>query len=205
MKRILMLMWMMAGFALFSHAQGDQSSNNRRLEKLKTDLALSDEQVAKFKESNKKFSEEQMRLRADTSLTRAELMEERKKIAEKREEEIATIFTKEQHEKWMSMKPSPNRQPRRDGRPQKSMEEMKKELGLNDKQVEELKAINKEMSEQFQQLRSDTTARQNKMTTMRGIMDERNAKIKKVLTKEQYTRFRELEQQRRRGRPGMRR
>ncbi len=196
-------MWMMAGFALFSHAQGDQSSNNRRLEKLKTDLALSDEQVAKFKESNKKFSEEQMRLRADTSLTRAELMEERKKIAEKREEEIATIFTKEQHEKWMSMKPSPNRQPRRDGRPQKSMEEMKKELGLNDKQVEELKAINKEMSEQFQQLRSDTTARQNKMTTMRGIMDERNAKIKKVLTKEQYTRFRELEQQRRRGRPGM--
>ncbi len=198
-------MWMMAGFALFSHAQGDQSTNNRRLEKLKTDLALSDEQMAKFKESNKKFSAEQMRLRADTSLTRAELMEERKKIAEMREEEIATIFTKEQHEKWMSMKPSQDRQPRRDGRPQKSMEEMKKALGLNDKQVEELKVIYKETSEQFQQLRSDTTARQNKMTTMRGIMDERNAKIKKVLTKEQYARFRELEQQRRRGRPGMRR
>ncbi len=198
-------MWMMAGFALLSYSQVDQSSSNRRLEKLKTELALSDDQVAKFKETSKKFNAEQMRLRGDTSLTRGELMEERKKIEEKREEEIATIFTKEQHEKWMSMKPSQDRQPRRDGKPQRSMEEMKKALGLNDKQVEEIKAVNKEMSERFQQLRSDTTAQQSKMKTMRGIMDERNSKIKKVLTKEQYASFLEMEQQRRGGRPGMRR
>ncbi len=188
---------MIAGMVLFSQAQGDSSLSDRRLEKLKTELSLSDDQVAKFKEANEKFRTGQMRLRGDTSLTRAELMAERKKMFEAREQELARIFTKEQHAKWMAMKPQQGRQPGHSDQRENYMERMKRTLGLNDEQVGKINVINEDISKRFKELRSDTTATKGAHTkALRSISEERNARMKEVLTEEQYVKFREMEARR---------
>lgn len=197
MKNGLLLTWMLAGMVLISHAQGDSSPNNRRLEKLKTELSLSDDQVAKFKEANEKFRTGQMRLRGDTSLTRAELMAERKKMFEAREQTIKKIFTKEQHAKWMAMKPQQGRQPGRSDQRENYMERMKRTLGLNDEQVDKIQVINEDISKRFKELRSDTTAtKAANAKAFRSISEERNARMKEVLTEDQYVKFREMEARR---------
>jgi len=174
---------------------------------MKVELSLSDEQLAELNAANERFRNEQIRVRTDTSLTRAQIMKERQQAAEARDQEFKEILTKAQYEKWMALKPAQNHQPHSRQKLSITMQEMKKELGLTDAQVKKIEMINKEMSDKFQQLRADSSAtRKSRVKTIGVLRTERDAKLKKVMTEEQYVMFQEYEkrritQRRRGGRP----
>ena len=76
--------------------------------------------------------------------------------------------------------------------------EMVDSLGLNDKQAEDVAAINKKYSEKmrtlFQESRDgDRAAMREKMMSMRT---DKNAELEKILTPEQFKKYQEMEKKR---------
>ncbi|MDR1722487.1 MAG: hypothetical protein LBR84_00930 [Tannerella sp.] len=85
------------------------------------------------------------------------------------------------------------------GDPAARLEQLKKDLGLNEKQVESIKTIDENFMKKMQAQREQGQDgdREARMQQMRKMSEERNAEYKKILTEEQYKKFIEQEEQRR--------
>ncbi|RIJ37387.1 Spy/CpxP family protein refolding chaperone [Pontibacter oryzae] len=90
---------------------GMQERAQQQLETYKTELTLTDEQVAKLKEINKQNMEEMRALRSSSSTDRTKMEEIRKK----HQEAIRAILTEEQQAKFDAMQQD-QKQERRGGR-----------------------------------------------------------------------------------------
>ena len=211
-KNILIVLVTACSISVFAQ-RAEPSRNERQMEKMTSELALSEEQYSRLKKTNEEFAKEMARMRADTALTREKALAGRKAMVEKRSAALKEILTKEQYEKWMAMKPGQSKHGKQ-GRPHPgryhSADHLKKELGLSDDQAKKLKQYNNEMTGRFQKLRADTTAaRANRMSSFKEIVADRNEKIRKVLTEDQYEKFLVFEkaqaQMRKRGSSGQRR
>jgi hypothetical protein len=187
-RNVLTFGLMLLSVVNFAQSDTDVSAADRQTARMKSELSLSDKQVAPVNEANRKFAQDQQRLKNDTSLTAERIAEERRKIAEARENRIRQILTPEQFEKWSASKPAQARP--QESKPPNPMIEMKKELGLSNEQVRQIVSINTATGKQFQKLRSDTTiTNDTRAKTVKSIMAGRREKIRKVLTPDQFTRF----------------
>ena len=167
------------------------------------ELSLSEEQVARLKDVNETFFKDQRALRADTAMTREKMMAGRKQMMDKRNKAIKSILTEEQYTKWMAMRQEGSHRPEPGRHRQDMTAELKKEVGISDKQVEEIKAINAEMAKEFARLRADSTVtRPERPKAARAIVSSRNEKIQKLLTPEQYEKFLAYENERTQARRG---
>lgn len=85
----------------------------------------------------------------------------------------------------------------------KRYEELKKELSLNDQQVDSLKAIDQEFFTKMRDVREKNgNDREKNREEMRSLMDKRGERVKTVLTDEQYTKYQKIESERRQRGPG---
>lgn len=85
----------------------------------------------------------------------------------------------------------------------KRYEELKKELSLNDQQVDSLKAIDQEFFTKMRDVRErNGNDREKNREEMRSLMDKRGERVKTVLTDEQYTKYQKIESERRQRGPG---
>lgn len=175
--------------------------NNHRLPgevqvaKMKTELSLSDDQVVKLQAINDAFEEARMKLDGDTSISREHLASAKAKTLRDRNEGFMEVLTKDQFSKWMETirAQSRNRTLGR-GASHESLQKMKTALGLSDQQVKDVIAINAHMTGEFKKLRADTAiAREDRSAEVKKIMVNRNTKIKKALSEEQYVKFLEYE------------
>jgi protein CpxP len=89
--------------------------------------------------------------------------------------------------------------PRRGGAnatPEARVDRMAKELSLNDDQKAKLKPIFEDETTKMKALRDDTTvAREDRRTKMQDIRKETDAKVKGVLTADQFSKWQEQRQQ----------
>ncbi len=182
--------------SLLAQRNSGESMADRQVERMKTALSLSDDQVARLKKANTDFREGHRAMVTDTTLTRGQLMARGKELMEGREKSVKQILTKEQYEKWMNAKPAATRRTWSEKRPDprggrgQHIERMKTTLGLSDDQVKGVESANAKMMEQFRGLRADTTlTREDRMKEHKRIAEERRASISKILTKEQYEKF----------------
>ena len=83
------------------------------------------------------------------------------------------------------------------GKAQGMKKKMAEELGLSKKQSAQLKEVNAEFGPKIKALRSDSTAdkRQKRQQVMQ-LMQQRDEKIKGILTPEQMDKYRELQKER---------
>ena len=81
-----------------------QERSNTRMEKMKTDLGLSDEQSAKLKSSREAMAEKMKALREDKSLNDENKKEQVKELRNKQKEEMKSILTEEQLKKFEEQK-----------------------------------------------------------------------------------------------------
>ena len=85
-------------------------------------------------------------------------------------------------------------------------ETMKKELGLNEIQDDSIKANDKEFFTKMREKREKNGENREKNRIEMGKMNEqRSERVKAILTEEQYTKYQEMESQRRQRGPGGRR
>jgi hypothetical protein len=198
-KNIWIVLLTACSMSVFAQRSGP-SGGDRQIERMKTELALSEDQYTRLKKAHEEFEGEMRRMRADTALTREKAIAGRKVMIDKRSAALKEILTKEQYQKWMTMKPGESRKIRQ-GKSRahnyQSAEDLKEALGLSDDQAKKVKQYNAEMTGKFQKLRADTTvARANRMSAFKEIVADRNEKIKKVLTEDQYENFLAFEQER---------
>ena len=71
---------------------------------MKKELSLNDDQYAKVKSVNEKFSERYAAVRKDTSLTRGRTMNRMKTIRSEQQTELKKILTPDQLTKWEALK-----------------------------------------------------------------------------------------------------
>jgi ribosomal protein L29 len=84
----------------------------------------------------------------------------------------------------------------------KQYEELKKELTLSDQQVDSLKAIDGEFSTKMREAREKNgDDRDKNRADMTSLREKRDARVKTILTKEQYTKYQKIESARRQRRP----
>jgi hypothetical protein len=70
------------------------------------------------------------------------------------------------------------------------------ELGLDKKNAKELKEVNKEFAGKLKELRTDSSlTKMQKRTQMRSLMEQREAKLKTILTAEQLAKYKELQKE----------
>jgi ribosomal protein L29 len=87
----------------------------------------------------------------------------------------------------------------------KRYEELKKELSLNDQQVDSLKVIDQELFTKMREIREKNgDDREKNREEMRTLMDKRSERVKTILTEEQYTKYQKIEGERRQRGPGRR-
>jgi uncharacterized GH25 family protein len=85
----------------------------------------------------------------------------------------------------------------------KRYEELKKELILNDQQVDSLKAIDRELFTKMREVREKNGDNREKIRTeMTSLREKRNERLKKILTEEQYTKYQKIESDRLQRAPG---
>lgn len=70
------------------------------------------------------------------------------------------------------------------------------ELGLDKKKAKELKEVNKEFAGKLKELRTDSSlTKMQKRMQMRSLMEQREAKLKTILTTEQLVKYKELQKE----------
>lgn len=76
-------------------------------------------------------------------------------------------------------------------------EMMTKSLDLNDQQQNSVSTINLKYAEEFQNLREEAGGDREKMRTLRNdLVNKKNEELAKVLSEEQFERYKELEEER---------
>ena len=81
---------------------------------------------------------------------------------------------------------------------EKRYEEMKKELSLTAKQLDSIKAIDKDYYAKMRDVREKAGGDREKMReATRPLNEKRNERIKAILTEEQYTKYQKMEADRR--------
>ena len=80
-------------------AEKRKADNNARMEKMKTRLNLTDEQVAKMKKNHEEMGEKFKALREDKNLGEDQKRDKMKELMKEQKEKTKSILTKEQQEK----------------------------------------------------------------------------------------------------------
>ena len=83
-------------------AKGKERSQ-RGLEKMKTQLNLTDDQVSKLKASHDSFAAKAQEIRNNSSLTSDQKKEQFKELAKQQKEETKSILTKDQLQKMQEL------------------------------------------------------------------------------------------------------
>jgi len=120
-KAIILMMALMLGAATLGMAQNHGCPMNRdaRVEQLKHDLNLTDQQEKQWQTLFKGFTTERDAVWQDSTLTRDQRFEKMQDLREKHRGEIEKILTPEQIEKWDSIRANrPMRMGRGDRGPQ---------------------------------------------------------------------------------------
>ena len=99
----------------------------RRADRMKTEVSLSDDQYTKVKAIFVRFSEDQAKVRNDSTLTRDASREQTKKLMDATEAEVNKVLTPAQQTKWAEYKKTQqDRRGKRKGKAGADTEDVKK-------------------------------------------------------------------------------
>jgi len=192
-KCILLLGLMMVSTIIFAQRKGDPMDRaGRRADAMKKELSLDDVQYKAVKAINEDFANRQMKLRADSTLSKQEMQKKSRTLRDEKNSAVAKVLTPDQQSKWKSYRVSQAEKHKAGmakyrGEHAKRMQES---LSLTDEQTSKIKSIDKEFGDKFRVLRSDSTlAREDLHEKAKQLRDEYRSKTKLVLTEEQYKKW----------------
>jgi Spy/CpxP family protein refolding chaperone len=197
MKKSLMLAGaLMMSTLIFAQNDDDSRGDHHkrrgdRGEEMKTVLSLDDTQYNSIKEINKKYGEKQKALRQDSTMQRDDRFKAHKILQEQRTKEVNKVLTKEQSTKWTSYKKerAEKRKAEFEKRSKERDEKLKSDLSLSDDQLKKLKDARKSTHEKMKDLHEKKAGDKEQYKKVR---DEHDAKVKSILTPEQYTKMKDM-------------
>jgi DNA repair exonuclease SbcCD ATPase subunit len=197
-------MTMMSAFVFAQHHDGHrggrgENSHREQIEKMKTALALNDEQYASIKSIDEKYRAKHHALKRDSTLAKGSKASEMKAIHKERQKEIASVLTKEQQTKWKAFQKAQAEARKADRQKAKAerAEKMKTALSLSDEQATKMEKVNKDFHQRMKSLKKNDKSKEENMAAFKKYRDEHEADIKSILTAEQFEKFQTLKQENR--------
>ena len=186
-------------------------------ERMTQDLQLSPEQAAKVKAINEQYAQKEKALYDNAQKQR----EEKKALFDAKQKEIEQVLTPQQRQKQQAQRQQLQgrrdemknerrgemKEERRDEmreraekmrnmppeeRAQQMTDRMSKKLQLDEQKTKQLSSINEYFMQRRNKIRQDATlSKEQKMQQMKAAMDEKEQKLKGLLSPEQYQRHQE--------------
>jgi protein CpxP len=206
MKKYSLLMGLMiVSTIIFAQQNADAPARpGKHGDRLKKELALTDDQFNSVKSINKDFGARASELRKDSTLTKESKHQKGKDLRAEKDAALKKVMSEEQYSKFTDIR-SARAKKSGHGRKHQSGDralKMKKALSLSDEQTSEIKTLDKEYSEKFQKIRRDSTvSKEMKKTQARQLNDEHRVKTKSVLTDDQLQKW-EAQRKARKNRKG---
>lgn len=197
MKRMIFLGLMMASTVMFAQQRVDPMERAaKHAERMKTELGLDEVQFKAVKAINEEHAEKLMKTRGDSTLSKEVKKQQMKTFHTERETALMKVLTEEQNRRRVANQ-SDHRRKQHGARMAKHQgdyaERMKKELSLTDEQSAKVKSINREFGQKFRTLRNDSTiSKEDSQIKMKQLRIEHQAKIKSVLTEEQFKKWEKM-------------
>jgi hypothetical protein len=192
-KCSLLLGLLMVSTIMFAQRKGDPMDRAAwQADKMKTELSLDDVQYKAVKAINEDFVNRQLKLRADSTLSKQEKQQKAWTLRNEKNAALAKVLTADQKSKWKSYRVSQAEKHKAGtakyrGEHAKRMQE---NLSLSDEQTSKIKSIDKEFGDRFRALRSDSTlAREDLQKRAQQLREEYRSKTKSVLTEEQFKKW----------------
>ncbi len=174
------------------------------LDKMKTELNLSDQQVSDWKALNESLTDKRRDILSDEDMSREDRMAEMQKLQAEREAGVAEILTEEQYAQYEQMKleikeeASARMEARKDELEQKMIEE----LQLSEEQVTQWQNLNEEYKGFFQEIAADEgLSREEKMAEMKTLQEQKETDLAEILSDEQMSQYEKLKAEMKENRP----
>lgn len=180
-----------AGTGLVHAQEGKQGSVGEKLEGMRNQLGLSQEQFSEIKSLLEDEAEKLKTLKNDTSHAEAEKRAKAREVSSEIREKIGALLTPEQKEKASDLRRSRAGSPAGDGQRNEAAQRlmaMKEKLALTDEQMEKLKPIFAEEAPKMKALREDKNSTEQ---DKRKVLKESMEKIAAELSPEQREKMRD--------------
>jgi Spy/CpxP family protein refolding chaperone len=202
-KSLMMVMLTMISAFTFaqSHDRGHEKHGKHgdgQIEKMKADLALTDNQYASIKDISEKYSAKQKALRGDSS-ARNEKYATMKTLRQEKEKEIQAVLTPEQKTKWATFNAQHDqaRKAKSKERLESRDAKMKSALSLSDDQFAKMQMENKTFREKVMTLRDQSKNEKSRdNSAFKKLKTEHDAAIKNILTEDQFKKWTDSKRER---------
>jgi hypothetical protein len=199
-KGLMMIMLVMISAITFaqSHRGGQRRHGDGQIEKMKTDLELSDTQYATIKEINKKYAAKHNALRGDSAAQSGKHIA-LNALRQEKDKEIQGVLTPEQKTKWETFKAQRTeaRKAKSKERLEKHEAKMKLELSLSEEQFAKMQAVNKTFREKVMQLKAQSPNENFRGNSeFQQIKNEHDVAIKTILSEDQFKKWSDLKRSR---------
>lgn len=172
------------------------ASIQERMKQMAEQLNLTDEQKEKIKAVYQEEGEKMRALREDQSLSPDEKRTKFREMFQALEAKTKPILTPEQQEKWQKLRPQGGGSDGAGGNLRERMQHMAQELNLTDEQKEKLKTALAEQGEKMRELRDNQSlSPEEKRAKFREMNEGIEAKLKPILTPEQFEKWQKLRPQ----------
>jgi len=192
MKRILMAVALtFVAVTMFAQEKEfkKEGRHDGRSEAMKSALALTDDQVNKINAIQERYHGRMLSLRHDSTLTKDKRHEELRTLNAERQTEINSVLTKEQQDKWKSIK-----EEKRQGKKEfkDARKNFREELGLTSDQEKRISDERKKMRESAEALKKDQSlSKEQKHEKFKSLCAEHETMMKAILTPEQFAKWKE--------------
>ena len=190
---VLIALMMLSSIIFAQKKDRHRGQREGHLEKLKTELSLSDTQYASIKGINKKYAEQFSQIRKDSVTDRNEKHLTLKALREKRQNEINSVLSGEQKTKFEKLRKerAEKRKEHQKARAEKREAQVIKDLSLTDDQAAKLKEENRFFFEKVKALRSANDKEASK-ADRKKLRKDHEAAIKSILTTEQFSKWKAM-------------
>ncbi len=204
MKKVIGILILTFIIHINMNAQRPQPRGGDHLDKLKTELNLSDDQINTIKEKNEALREEMKAIR-ESDLSREEMKEKMMGMRGKHEAILLSVLTEEQKEKFETLKAE--REAKKGDRPQHREghdkterghhHKMQEALGLTEEQINTIEEKNKALKEEMVEMKkSGKASKEEMMQKIQEMKEKRKAILESVLTDEQKSKLATMEAER---------
>lgn len=194
MKKYVVLMGLMIMSTIIFAQQKTvaPARSEKHGERIRKELALTDDQYKDVKSIDKQFSGKFSELRRDSTLTKEVRNQKMKSLHTEKEAALKKVMTDEQFTKFKDIKTTRAKKFRHAKRQLSGDHalKMQRDLSLSDKQTSKIKAFDKEYGEKLRELRKDSaTSKDESRKHYKQLHNEHRTKIKSVLTDEQLQKW----------------
>jgi hypothetical protein len=202
MKRIITLglaMGISAAIFAQQHRRSAGDISSSRTDKMKTELALTDEQYSSIKNINEKFAGDIARLRQDTTLGRQNFHDQIKNIRKQREREIELVLDKQQKDKWKTIKDAQKERAHKGNHIRRGHghRDLKTSLSLTEEQSAMLDKQFRVFKEKSSVIRSDAKLSDEQKKEKLGLLRAENERVvQQILNQDQFKKWKEIKKMR---------